>query len=340
MFGFSPGLSRSAAFMTLGVIVSTAIPLVISSSALAQAKFSDVQGHWASEFIEVLASKNVIAGFPDGTFKPDQSVTRAQFAAIVRQAFNENKVRAYPEFRDVPRNYWAAPAIEEAYETGFMSGYPGNIFQPNQQISKVQALVSLAAGLHLDPGRPNANLLSIYRDARDIPDYAMNGVAAATNKGLVVNYPNVSFLSPEETATRGDVAAYIYQALVNEKEVKPLTVRNKAFRYIVNATPSMNSNSGIQGQVLIGPICPVLQAETDCSNRPYQASIAILNQNNQVVTRFQTDVGGHFQVTLEPGTYTLRPESTQQLPFAKEKTVTVNNGQFTPVEITYDTGIR
>jgi hypothetical protein len=227
--------SKSAVFLTLGMTANIVVPIVISAPVIA-AEFSDVEAHWARPFIEALAEENVISGFPDGTFKPNAPVTRAQFAAIVRQAFNENKVREARGFTDVTANYWATPAINEAYETGFMSGYPNRQFRPSEEIPKVQVLVSLASGLRLSPKTQPTDSLKVFRDATEIPTYAVNGVAAATEKSLVVNYPNVSYLNPNEVATRGDVAAFIYQALVNQGDLQPLANNLAASNYIVRET--------------------------------------------------------------------------------------------------------
>lgn len=249
MSNLSSRFLQSKALVALGLSATVTAPLVVASPAAAQANFSDIRNHWAREFIEVLADENVIAGFPDGTFKPDAPVTRAQFAAIVRQAFDEPSVRAYRGFNDIPNNYWATPAIREAYESGFLSGYPGGVFDPNRQIPKAQVLVSLGSGLDLNPtGQPSA-ILNTFRDANAIPDYAVDRIAAATEKGLVVNYPNVNYLNPNETATRGDVAAFIYQALVNQGELQPLSTRDTGYQYIVRATGSNtgNNNTGNTG---------------------------------------------------------------------------------------------
>ena len=178
-----------------------------------QIAFQDVQGYWAQPYIEALAAKNVIAGFPDGTFKPDQPVTRAQFAAIVSKAFAPTPQRKTLEFSDVSRNFWGYQAIQSAYRGGFVAGYPGGVFQPQQEIPRVQVLVSLANGLSLRADNPTA--LSIYADASQIPKYATAPVAAATQRQLVVNYPTPSQLNPNREATRAEVAAFVYQALVN-----------------------------------------------------------------------------------------------------------------------------
>ena len=149
--------------------------------------------------------------YPDGTFRPNEPVTRAQYAAIVRQAFNKTTIRSSTTFADVSSNFWAASAIDNAYRMGFLSGYPDNTFQPNQKIPRAQVLVSLANGLNYQA--TTVASAEVYRDSGSIPNYATASIAAATEQRLVVNYPNVEVLRPNETATRADVAAFIYQAL-------------------------------------------------------------------------------------------------------------------------------
>lgn len=176
--------------------------------------FRDVApNYWAKSYIEALASKGVIAGFPDGTFKPNEPVTRAQFAAIINKAFSPTAQRQTINFGDVSSNFWAFSAIQTATRGGFLAGYPNNTFRPQLEIPRVQVLVSLANGLGLTAN--NQNVLSVYSDASQIPGWAQAPVAAATTKQLVVNYPTATQLSPNRQATRAEVAAFVYQALVN-----------------------------------------------------------------------------------------------------------------------------
>jgi parallel beta-helix repeat protein len=183
--------------------------------------FKDVVvGYWAKGYIEALASRNIIAGFPDGTFKPNDPVTRAQFAAIVTKAFSLAPKREATNFKDISSKFWAYDAIQNAYRVGFVSGYPDRTFQPEQQIPRVQALVSLSSGLNLTTDNPN--ILSFYSDSSQIPNYATAQVAAATSKLLVVNYPSVNQLNPNRQATRAEVAAFVYQALVNSGKADPI----------------------------------------------------------------------------------------------------------------------
>lgn len=183
--------------------------------------FADIQGHWAQRYIQALADKNIISGFPDGTFKPNAPVTRAEFAAIVTKAFPKaSQNNASIEFVDVSRSFWGYSAIQTAVRRGFLVGYPGRIFQPSQQIPRVQVIVALASGLNLSSD--NTSVLSYYQDATQIPTYAMNKVAAATQRQMVVNYPTVRQLNPNRNATRAEVAAFIYQALVDADQAQSI----------------------------------------------------------------------------------------------------------------------
>jgi hypothetical protein len=215
MSRFNTWQTGTALFAMLTMTAGAATPLVIQAPAYAQTQFSDVSSsYWAAGFIQELSQRNVIRGFPDGTFRPNDPVTRAQFAAMVRQAFSRTPMRQGTSFVDVPGNYWAISAIQDAYTTGFLSGYPGNVFRPEENIPRAQVLVSLANGLGYTASNSAGSTLQIYNDASSVPAWAVNSIAAATEKKIVVNYPNVQTLNPNRPATRAEVAAFIYQALV------------------------------------------------------------------------------------------------------------------------------
>jgi hypothetical protein len=244
MSSFRSWQSSTALFTALTFVAGAAAPLVIvQAPAHAQtSSFSDISSdYWARGFIQELANRGVISGFPDGSFRPNDPVTRAQFAAMVRQAFRRSAVRGSSRFVDVPSNYWAADAIQEAYTTGFLSGYPNNVFRPDENIPRAQVLVSLANGLGYSTGGSVGGTLQLYADASAIPDWARPSVAAATDRQIVVNYPDVRFLNPNRSATRAEVAAFIYQALVSSGNVaaisSPYIVGNQA------STPTPPTNT-------------------------------------------------------------------------------------------------
>jgi hypothetical protein len=100
------------------------------------------------------------------------------------------------------------------------------------------------------------------------------------------------------------------------------------------------SDSGIEGTVAVGPMCPVMQANVPCPDQPYQATLTVLTTSGKKVLQFQTDEKGRFRVNLASGDYILRPESPNAMPSAAEMPFTVDEHKFTMLEISYDSGIR
>jgi hypothetical protein len=104
--------------------------------------------------------------------------------------------------------------------------------------------------------------------------------------------------------------------------------------------PPTPTESGIEGQVVIGPICPVAQEGQECPDQPYQALLTVTSSKGERIVQVQTDENGMFKIPLAPGEYVLHPESPNRLPFASEQSVLVEAGRFTQVSVTYDSGIR
>ncbi|WP_066380565.1 S-layer homology domain-containing protein [Anabaena sp. CA = ATCC 33047] len=234
MFNLNRWQSGTAALMALSITTGTVAPFVVAAPSFAQTTFTDVSSnYWATPFIRELSQRGVIAGFPDGSFRPEEPVTRAQFAAMVNKAFQKAPQRQAIRFVDVPSNYWASNAIQQAYTIGFLSGYPGNRFEPNQAIPRQQVLVALANGLDYAPTGNFENTLQYFNDAFNIAGYARSPIAAATEQNIVVNYPNVRFLNPTATSTRAQVAAFIYQALVSNNQASAINSP-----YIVSLQPT------------------------------------------------------------------------------------------------------
>lgn len=247
--------SSGSTLLSIAMSFSAMAPIVISTPVIAQTtspfqspspslgaevSFSDVApDFWAQPFIQALAQKNIITGFPNGTFRPEQPVERAEFAAMIANAFEQNQIRPLSDtgFRDVPANYWAISAIREAFQTGFMQGYGGGLFFPEQPISRAQAITALVQGLRLSADKSPADTLrNTYQDAGWIPAYAIGPIAAATEANIVVNYPNIKALNPLKPVTRAEAAALLYQALVQQGKVQPLANNVIATNYIVGRT--------------------------------------------------------------------------------------------------------
>lgn len=161
--------------------------------------FIDLQNHWSRKFVEGLLSNRVlsnvlVASDSINQFQPDRSVTRAELANILEIAFaNRNASKITTRLND--------PA------------------------TKAEALVAIASQLNLNTkatATPQTYLLSMYRDALKIPDYAISAIATITQQGLVTNYPDPRILAPTNAITKGELAVLLYQALASQKKLPAL----------------------------------------------------------------------------------------------------------------------
>jgi len=282
--------------------------------------FSDIQNHWAKECISQMAQRKLVTGYPDGSFRPNATITRAEFAVLMLNAFPDAPVnRSGTTFKDVSPNHWAHQAIQDAYKREFFSGYPGGMFQPNQPIVRSQAIGVLAGAKNYNiPTNPEAILRQYFEDAAQIPDYAKNAIASAAVNTLVVNYPNIKQLKPNQNASRGEVAALLCRALniyavtpqyIAGVEMYPQQVR--ALPGGIDTVPTFNSNSpelvkteGILLSTLppIGKQMPsahlnfsfegrfdifthhIAISETQAEIRPFYQGLMLHNESDQSVT--------------------------------------------------------
>ncbi len=181
-----------------------------------QPDFVDVpESYWAYPFIKALQKDEIITMTEDKKYNPNGRITRAEYGELLATAFDTPEEREGVNFKDTSAD--SEQKISRAVKQKFLSGYPDKSFQPNQPITRVHVLLSLVNGLGLTSTGNQEEILGIYEDQADIPEYAKPAVVVATEKGLVVMKPNTNQFNPNDSATRGEVAAMIYQALVVTK---------------------------------------------------------------------------------------------------------------------------
>ncbi|MEW6567589.1 MAG: carboxypeptidase-like regulatory domain-containing protein [Chloroflexota bacterium] len=107
------------------------------------------------------------------------------------------------------------------------------------------------------------------------------------------------------------------------------------------ARPTPVLESGVEGRVWIGPMCPVVQTGTECPDAPYQATLDVLDDRGQVVATIESDTEGHYRLPLAPGEYTLTPHAGEaRLPWAAPLPFAVTAGRWTRLDVHYVSGIR
>lgn len=178
-------------------------------------EFSDVDSqYWANPFIEGLRDRGVATGFVGGEFEPDAPISRAQFASQLDRAFSQGDKAPLLNYPDVPSDHPQRDAITQVTKAGFMSGYSEGGFRPDKSVSRMEVLVSLVTGLALTTSSdPAAILEATYQDASEVPQWAVDKTATATELGMVVFENSPEIFEPNKPATRAEAAAMIYQAL-------------------------------------------------------------------------------------------------------------------------------
>ncbi|UKS25681.1 S-layer homology domain-containing protein [Paenibacillus sp. HWE-109] len=152
--GYPDGTFQPNGSITRGefaTIVSKAFGVVKSASTANQ--LSDVEQHWANEAIAALSSNGIISGYPDGTFKPDREISRAEIIAIISKIVNFNnakKLNSGVAFTDTA-NSWNKEQIAKAAEAGLIQGIAANTFAPEQSATRAEALTVMFNAICLDP---------------------------------------------------------------------------------------------------------------------------------------------------------------------------------------------
>lgn len=168
--------------------------------------FTDITGHWAEPDISKLVKISVISGYPDGTFKPDNTITRAEFVTIVVRAF-ELEPKTGKIFDDIS-SHWAKDSIATAVGYNIVSGYNSSNFGPDDNITREQMAVIIDKALELG----NTANVKTFSDETEISAWAKDAVARVSQAGIVSGYPDNTF-RPQAKATRAEAATIIVKTL-------------------------------------------------------------------------------------------------------------------------------
>lgn len=209
-------MRRLLTIFLAAIMVLTAVPL-----ASAAVRFSDVpQSHWAYKAITEMAERGIIKGYNDGKFRPNNEVTRAEFAKIMIAAaeidMNGNKSQT---FVDVPRSHWAFNYVEHAkpYLTGYKSG-SRYYYKPDEDAVREDIAVALVRLLGYSRSKKaDLSVISKFRDDEKISPALRPYVAIAVQTNLIKG-DNNGYFRPQDEITRAEAASLIYRALIEKED--------------------------------------------------------------------------------------------------------------------------
>ncbi|TCM98992.1 S-layer family protein [Paenibacillus sp. BK033] len=190
-----------------GYAPTTPPPVLTPDPPAQPVGFNDIAGHWAEKLIVDGAKQGWISGFPDGSFRPDQAVTRQEFAVIVTKALGlkpDAQAGSHTFSDQAEIAPFAADAVNLAYQKGLIKGYEGGSFQPNAEISRMEMAVILMRTV----GEQAVSAPTGFEDDSLIPAWAKPYVSAARESGIVNGRGNNEFM-PMSTATRAEAVTMV-----------------------------------------------------------------------------------------------------------------------------------
>ncbi|KEF37179.1 putative S-layer protein [Schinkia azotoformans MEV2011] len=196
-----------ASTVSAAVVIS---PLGGSFTADAAVKsFKDVsKDAYYYKAVQDLVEKGVIDGYPDGTFKPNNAVTRAEFSALLTKILDLNTDSVNnPNFKDVHTNAWYYNAVAALANQGLVGGYEDGTFQPNKQITRAEiaALLTRVCNLSAD-GQATLPFADVPANS-----WYKEVVTALYQSKLVSGKTNTTF-APNDHATRAEATVFLHRA--------------------------------------------------------------------------------------------------------------------------------
>ena len=180
--------------------------------------------HWAAKQIEILTEKGVIVGYPDGTFQPDENVTRAEFASMAIKALGqEHTTVAQPvSFTDIEPSFWAYDAIQKALYFDLISCPPeGQPFRPADSVSRAESIsvaVNALTTEQISTLKAKEVLARKYNDVDIVPEWFIIPAGKAEILDMLITMPSASkLIDADRAATRAEVAAILYEMMEQAK---------------------------------------------------------------------------------------------------------------------------
>lgn len=210
---------------------------------------TDIVDNWAYAQISSLINQGIASGYPDGTFKPDNTVTRAEFIVMINKAFGFNLSQDI-NYTDVKPDYWAYNDLKIAAAAGYIAGFEDGSMKPDSPVNREQAAVILAKVLVLDT---SASKILPYTDAQTIGAWSLNSISALFDAGLISGYPDGTF-QPTNPITRAEAAVLIAKGLTDwvpidrvslERNTLTLQVGGKSQTIFVMIYPANASDKAV-----------------------------------------------------------------------------------------------
>ncbi|MEK4005663.1 YDG domain-containing protein [Paenibacillus sp. FSL H3-0333] len=186
-------------FLSTLMIVTALYSSAGTAFGAAAPQLTGITGHWAQNEVTDWVDKGLIQGYADGSFKPDNSLKRSEFMALINRAFGFTET-APVAYKDLSTSNWAYTEVAKAVKAGYISGYSDGTIGTGKTISRQEAAVIINRLLKLDAAQTGA----LFSDSKDIAAWALDSVNAVAAAGVMKGYSEDNSFRPGREITRAE----------------------------------------------------------------------------------------------------------------------------------------
>ena len=284
--------------------INKLLPLALTAAMIvpsvpAMAAPSDIAGHWAESVITQWQNKGLIQGYEDGTFKPSNTITRAEFVTLMNNAkgfWSEGSIN----FSDVKNGSWFYSAVARAVAAGYVKGYSDDSFKPGNTITRAEAAVMIA-----NAARLSANEAGAYRftDVGSIPAWARGSVGAVVAAGYMTGYPDGSF-DANASISRAEAVSSLNRMLGGTayQPTQPTTPTTDTTKTTSDDVVIENKGTTLKNQTVDGNVTiakSVGNGDVTLRNVTIKGDLIVKGGGSNTVTLEDVDVRGKVRLLKE-----------------------------------------
>lgn len=201
-----------------------AIAILLGSLTVYGANFRDARNHWSSAYINELSSKGIIGGYEDGTFRPNNNMTRAEFYKVINQLAKLDKTYTV-SFSDIKKSDWYYNDVAKGIKAGYIVPTTGKL-NPNRPITREEVIEIIGKVYELPERSTNLK----FSDRNSISKNAVIYVPTLVDQGIISGYPN-STLGPKNNISRAEVAKILSTAMAKYSTPKGKVLSDSEIKF-------------------------------------------------------------------------------------------------------------
>lgn len=285
----------------LSFVLSFIMLLSLFVPTFAETQTTDYANHWANATIQQALADQIVTGYPNGNYAPDQSITRAEFFTLINKAFNYTVVTPI-NYTDVPVGTWYANEIARAKQAGYVSGYPDGSMHPDAFISRQEVALVLSK---LNPLTVKSTSKA-FTDAASIAAWSKGAIDLVRGAHVMVGYPDGSF-KPTAQIKRAEALVAVIKSLNYKNASIDTPVQVSSVKFLEDTlTLFAGGQTGLLNTV-VSPSSATNQSLVWSSSNPEVATV-----KNGIVT------------PLSSGTTIITATSVDRSSLVAKATITVN----------------